>query len=367
MMKETSMLSVFYHSDFLQYRIPAGVFDGEPSDYLDLQIDQPEGPERIRNTKGVLERTAVSGQLEWRVPHAASDEELSRFHTREYIERLKEFDLAGDYVSQSTYLPKGGLHTVRLSAGAAIGAARQVLAGTSRMAYAISRPPSHHAQPGEADGYCFINGVGLATLEAIREGCRRVAVIDWDVHHGNGTQVGFYGRDDVLTISLHMDHGAWGPTHVQTGDVDEIGEGRGEGYNINLPIPFGAGDYCYNRIMECCVVPAVTEFNPDFIVLANGQDANQFDPNGRQCVTMAGYYQLALQVRELARAHCGGRLVMTQEGGYNPTYAPYCAYSVVCALLAEEPEIADPISFYPEDAVRADRDVEALIARHPLF
>ncbi len=99
MAEETSTLSVFYHPDFLKYRVPAGVFDGEPSGYLDLQIDQPEGPERIRNTKGVLERTALSSQLEWQVPQTASDEELLQFHTRDYIQRLKEFDLVGDYIS----------------------------------------------------------------------------------------------------------------------------------------------------------------------------------------------------------------------------------------------------------------------------
>jgi acetoin utilization deacetylase AcuC-like enzyme len=194
-----------------------------------------------------------------------------------------------------------------------------------------------------------------------------VAVVDWDVHHGNGTQEGFYDRDDVLTISMHMDHGAWGPTHVQTGDVDETGKGSGEGYNLNLPLPMGTGDHGYNTAFERCVAPALRKFKPELIFCANGQDANAFDPNGRQCVSMAGFYQMACQLRALAEELCDGKIVITQEGGYNPTYAPYCAHSVAEGLLGLPMKLEDPIAFYPEDVAGGDAAVEALIKRHPLL
>jgi acetoin utilization deacetylase AcuC-like enzyme len=367
MSKANKDIAVFFHQEFLDYRIPDGMFDSDPSPYLARQIEQPEGPDRILNTRGVLINSEISGRLDWFEPLPATDEELSVFHTREYIDRLKVASVAGEYLAASTYVMPDGMEVIRLSAGSAIGAAKKVVSGDYRIGYALSRPPGHHAQPGEADGYCFINGVGLAALEAIDSGFPRVAIIDWDVHHGNGTQAGFYGRDDVLTISMHMNHGSWGPTHPQSGDVDETGEGLGDGYNINLPIPFGAGDHCYNQLFQRCVVPAVQDFDPDIIVLANGQDANQFDPNGRQCLTMAGYYSLASQLRQLAQSTCDGRIIMTQEGGYNPSYAPYCAYAVVAGLLNRDMEIQDPIALYPDDAARAEREVDALIARHPLL
>ena len=361
------MTAVFFHEDCLAYRAPPGMFDSLPSPHLDLQIEQPEGPERILNTRAVLQNSDLAGELEWFVPGEASDEQLLMFHTREYLDRLIEGQKQAHYFTNSTYMVEGGMSVIRLSAGCALEAARYVISGRGNLAYALSRPPGHHAQPAEADGYCFVNGLGLIAHEALNNGYSKVAVIDWDVHHGNGTQAGFYDRPDVLTISMHMDHGSWGVTHLQTGDVDETGEGEGQGFNINLPIPFGAGDSTYQMLFDRCVEPAVRDFAPDLIIIANGQDANQFDPNGRQCLTMAGFHGLGSRVRSLAGRLCHGKVVMTQEGGYNPTYAPYCAYAVMAGLLGREMGIADPIALYPDDAQRAHRDVSELIARHPLF
>lgn len=360
-------MTVFFHEDMLSYRIPDGVFEAPPSELLDQQSTQPEGPERILNTCAVLQRSPLADLLRWEVPRPATDDQILCFHTEPYLDQLKSANSGGHYFTATTYLPAGGLRAVRLSAGAAIAAARHVATGVERMAYALGRPPSHHAQPDTADGYCFVNGVALAALEAMEHGCARVAIIDWDVHHGNGTQEGFYTCCDVLTISIHMEHGAWGPSHTQTGGVEELGETDGYGFNINLPLPFGAGDACYTEVFERCVVPAVRTFGPDLIILANGQDANQFDPNGRQTLSMAGFYALGTCVRDLAKELCDGRIVVTQEGGYNPAYAPYCAYAVVAGLLGEALAIDDPLAFYPDDLGRARADVQALIDRHPLL
>ncbi|MDH3377310.1 MAG: hypothetical protein OEQ39_10150 [Gammaproteobacteria bacterium] len=351
----------------LLHRIPDGVFDSLPSPLLEKQIEQPEGPDRIINTVSVLRRGPLSQRLSWGTPVSATDNELLTFHTTDYLQRLKESDKKGKYLSASTYLPAAGLETARLAAGAVLSALRYVLNDEGSMGYAMCRPPNHHAQPNMADGYCFLNGIGLAALEAIAQGYKKIAIIDWDVHHGNGTQAGLYHRDDILTVSMHMDHGSWGASHPESGNVDEIGEAAGEGFNINLPLPFGSGDQCYTAVFERCVVPKVREFNPDLIILANGQDANQFDPNGRQMVTMAGFYTMASTLRELANEVCGGKLVMTQEGGYNATYAPLCAYAVAAGLVGADLELKDPIAFYPEDSSRAQRDVQALINRHPLL
>ncbi len=360
-------MKIFYDERMLLHRIPDGIFDSFPSPLLEKQIEQPEGADRIINTVSVLKRGPLGNRLSWGTPVSATDNELLKFHTEEYLQRLKQADKIGEYLTASTYLGKGALEIVRLAAGTVLSSLRNVLSGEDLMSYAICRPPNHHAQPDMADGYCFINGIGLAALEAIGQGYKKIAIIDWDVHHGNGTQAGFNNRDDVLTISMHMDHGSWGTSHPETGSVKEIGVDAGAGFNINLPLPFGSGDKCYTSVFEQFVVPKVQAFKPDLIILANGQDANQFDPNGRQMVTMAGYYQMACQLRELAHEVCGGKLVMTQEGGYNPTYAPLCAYAVVAGLLEAEMEIEDPIAFYPEDSIRAEGDVRALRECHPLF
>lgn len=359
-------MDIFYDSKFLEYQIPAGLFDGTPSPYLDIQIGQPEGPERIQNTVSVLKHSQLDSRINWKTPSLASDEDILAFHTPQYLERLEQSQNKSDYLTTSTYMFEGGMETIRLSAGAAIGAMQSVIDGCSSIAYAISRPPSHHAQPDEADGYCFLNGIGMAVVKALNSGYSRIAVIDWDVHHGNGTQAGFYDNPHVLTFSIHMDHQDWGATHLQTGDVDEIGAGSGKGFNINLPLPFGSGDTAYQMLMDRCITPAIDSFQPDLIVIANGQDANQFDPNGRQCLTMAGYYQLARSVMSLAKKHCDGKVFMTQEGGYKPSYAPFCAYSVVAGLLGESMEMTDTTAFYPDDCARAERDVTELLARHPL-
>lgn len=151
---------------------------------------------------------------------------------------------------------------------------KHILDGNGKISYALVRPPGHHAQPTQADGYCFLNNAGLAVELALSSGVSKVAVVDIDVHYGNGTAEGFYGSNRVLTISLHMNHGSWGPSHPQSGTVDEIGEGEGLGYNLNIPLPNGSGNRGYEHAMTELVVPAVEKFEPEMIVLVVGQDSS---------------------------------------------------------------------------------------------
>ncbi len=360
-------MKIYYTSEVLGYQLPAGLFDSYPSPLLDKQIDQPEGPDRIRNTVSVLKNSPLADDLQWEHPIPATDSEILTFHTQQHLKNLLRANESGPYLSNSTYLETGGMKYVYLAAGAALCAIRHIIRGDGTLSYAIGRPPNHHAQPDHADGYCFVNGIAMAALEALASGYKKIAIVDWDVHHGNGTQSGFYHRDDVLTISMHMDHGAWGETHLQTGGVNETGVGIGKGFNINLPLPFGSGDHLYTQVFEHCVIPALHDFQPDLIILSNGQDANQFDPNGRQMVTMNGFYQMANRLREAADSLCHGKIMMTQEGGYNPSYAPLCAYAVAAGLMNKPLEIKDPIAFYPDEKSRAMRDFDHLMETHPLY
>jgi acetoin utilization deacetylase AcuC-like enzyme len=365
-------LDVFFHPDVLSMRSPDGLFERKPSPLLDVQIPFAEGPDRIANVHSVMSRGPSAGRFRWHEGRHATDAEILTFHTEPYLEELKAGDVEGKWFTDTTHLPAGGLKGVRAGAGTALAALENVMAegpgGKGRMSYAIVRPPSHHAAADVADGYCFLNGVAMAALQAQARGLPRVAVVDWDVHHGNGTQEGFYDRNDVLTISMHMNHGAWSPeSHPQTGEVDEIGAGAGTGYNINLPVPFGAGNGAYEAMMTEIVVPALRTYGPDLIIVSNGQDASQFDPNGRNLLNLKGFHRIADIVARAAEELCDGRLLIVQEGGYNVAYTGFCAYATALGFLGQPLDLADPLGFYPEDPALARATVDALIARHPLL
>lgn len=168
----------------------------------------------------------------------------------------------------------GSWDAALLASGTTLSAMKYILDGNGKISYALVRPPGHHAQPTQADGYCFLNNAGLAVKLALRSGINRVAVVDIDVHYGNGTAEGFYDSNRVLIISLHMNHGSWGPSHPQSGSVDEIGEGEGLGYNLNIPLPNGSGNRGYQHAMTELVVPAIKKFEPEMIVLVVGQDSS---------------------------------------------------------------------------------------------
>lgn len=188
---------------------------------------------------------------------------------------MEEADKAGGKtICCGTFLNPGSWEAALLAAGTTLSAMKHILDGHGNIAYALVRPPGHHAQPTQADGYCFLNNAGLAIQLALDFGRAKVAVIDIDVHYGNGTAEGFYRSNEVLTISLHMNHGSWGPSHPQSGTLDELGEGVGFGYNINIPLPNGSGDRGYEYAMKELVIPAVQKFEPDMIVLVVGQDSS---------------------------------------------------------------------------------------------
>jgi acetoin utilization deacetylase AcuC-like enzyme len=353
-------VKVFWHPDVLLHDTGEGVFEAAASPLLDISERHPESGPRILNMKAMLERGPLASRLEWVSVPLHGEDELELVHTRTYLDDLRAAVAAGGRRFTSTTVLSGQSWPALIAAAsAAMEAAKAATAQPGTPAYALVRPPGHHAQPECADGYCFLNNSALAAQTALREGAERVAIIDFDVHHGNGTQECFWSRPDVLTISLHMDHGAWGPTHRQTGDVDELGVGAGEGFNLNLPLPYGTGDAGYTRAMREVVAPLVTNYNPDLVIGAIGQDASQFDPNGRQNLSMAGFRALGETLRSLADRCAGGRLALVQEGGYEVTYAAFCLHATLSGVLGVPTEIADPLAFLPDDGT----GVSALVTR----
>lgn len=343
-------LSVFFDPCVFEHDTGQGFFEASASPYLPIVEKHPENGERARNMLAVLQHGPIAEALDWHCGEVASRGELERFHEAAYIDELEAIPVdATRWFSGTTVFGPGSYQVCCAAAGQAIAAAKHVFNGDAASAYALVRPPGHHAQPQMADGYCFFNNIGVA-VEALRaNGLKSAAVIDWDVHHGNGTQQGFYQDPDVLTISLHMNHGAWGETHPQTGDVDEVGAGPGVGANLNIPMPYGAGDKAYLRAFDEIVIPAVRAHKPEMLFIANGQDANQFDPNGRQLLSMQGFYELGKRARALAAECCDGRLVLVQEGGYAISYAAYCLHANLDGVLGRELELQDPLAYMRED------------------
>lgn len=360
-------LPIYFHEDVVSFKTPDGLFERPASPLLKHQVMFTEGPERIENIKSVLERAPSADCFSWHQGRHVSDQEILRFHTTRYLNNLKTWDKTGEWVTGTTFLPKDGLKGVRAGAGTTLKALEAILKGETQKAYALVRPPSHHAAPDVVDGYCLLNNVGIAVHEAKAQGVKRIAILDWDVHHGNGTQTGFYQDNNVLTISMHMDHGAWGASHPETGDVNEIGEGNGEGTNLNLPLPMGSGDQTYLETIKQIVVPALTQFKPELIIVSNGHDASAFDPNGRQLITMAGFHAMAKAISDAAETLCDGKILIVQEGGYNVAYVGFCAYGSAMGFAWKALDLSDPLAYYPDNSERAKLIVSDLIDRHPLL
>ncbi len=216
-----------------------------------------------------------------------------------------------------------------------------MLQGRLDNAYALSRPPGHHCLPDFPNGFCLINNIGVAIRSAQMAGLgQRFAVIDWDVHHGNGTEAVFYEDPDVLTISIHQEHNY----PLDTGEIDKRGSGAGIGKNMNIPLPPGAGHATYLEAMERLVLPAVRAHQPDAIVIACGFDAAAADPLGHMLAHADTFREMTRMVLGLAGEVCAGRVVAVHEGGYSEWYVPFCGHAVLEEMSGSAVTVPDPMA-----------------------
>ncbi len=357
-------VDAFWHEDVLLHDTGAGVFDAEPQDWLEVPETHAENAERVRNMRGILRAGPLADRVAWHDGRHATVEEITALHDADYVAEVEAACARGHVFTRTTLVAPGSWEAIRAAAGTALNAADAVLDGRSALAYALVRPPGHHASQRTADGYCFVNNTALAAERARRSGLDRVAIVDWDVHHGNGTQTLFYERDDVLTISFHMRHRSWNASsHPESGAPDEVGRGAGEGLNVNIELPLGTGNGGYLNAWDRIVAPVVASFAPDLVIIASGQDANQYDPNARQAVDMDGFRGLGERARALADRH-GERLLMVQEGGYSRTYSAMCLHASLEGVLGTGKLLDDPVAFLPDQPERAEEAIEAVRAAH---
>jgi acetoin utilization deacetylase AcuC-like enzyme len=276
-------------------------------------------------------------------PVIASDEQLTVYHTPEHLARVAEIARSdGGDTGAGAPIGRGGDRVARLAAGGTIAAVDAVMTGQVDKAYALNRPPGHHAMADEGMGFCVYNNAVVAAHQALGlHGAERILILDWDVHHGNGTQAAFWSDPRVLFISVHQDDlypAGWGA-------ADQVGIQEGEGFTVNVPLPAGTGNRGYAEAFARIVVPISRHYRPDLVMVSAGQDASVFDPLARMSLTLAGYRAMAGAMLAVAADCCASKLIVTQEGGYAPNYAPYCSATIAQALVGLAPDeewIPDP-------------------------
>ncbi len=302
-----------------------------------------ENPEAKRRIKNLLDATGMTARMSVITPTPASDDDILRVHTAAYLAKVKALSAAyGGQLGLSAFIGPGGYELALLSAGAAIAATDAVMSGKVSNAYAFTRPPGHHAEPDGGMGFCVFANIAIAARHAqARYGIKRIAVVDWDVHHGNGTQACFYDDPNVLAISLHQDGNfPQGPS----GTVEQIGSGAGVGTTINLPLPPGSGAGAYRCAFDRVVLPALDRFKPELIFVACGLDAGNNDPLGRMMLIPEDFRWMTATVRNAAARLSGGRLVLAHEGGYSAYTAAFLALPIFEELTGLPSGIENPLT-----------------------
>jgi len=300
----------------------------------------------LRRLKALLDVSGLSAQLCVRSAAPVTREDMLRVHQAEYLDEFKRVsDSGGGQLGMQAAFGAGGYELATLSAGLAKEAVRLVMQGECPRAYAACVPAGHHALPGEAMGGTLLANSSIASEYAIHElGVKKIAIVDWDVHHGNGTQSIFYQRDDVMTISLHQEH-CFPPGYS---GMDDRGSGKGEGYNLNIPLLPGCGHAQYLYALEHLVVPALLRFAPDLLIISSGYDASTFDVLGHMQLHAGSFRAMTQMMLDVAGRLGHGRMVMLHEGGYSQVHVPFCAIAAIEALSGIVTDVQDPFMGFIE-------------------
>ena len=302
--------------------------------------EHPETPDSKRRLLALLEVSGLADRLLKIKPRPAEIHELRYFHTERYVDLVRTLSATGGGpIGDSAGIGTGSYEIALLAAGGCIEATDAVIAGRIKNAYALVRPPGHHAEADQGRGYCVFGNAVLLVQHAQRvHGLERIAVVDWDVHHGNGTESAFLADPSVLTVSIHQDR----CYPIDAGHLQVTGSGSAKGTNLNIPLPPGSGHGAYLAAFDRVILPALQRFRPQLIVVASGLDASAMDPLGRMLCTSETYRAMAARILAAADALCAGRLVATHEGGYSNAYVPFCGLAVIEEFSGIKTDVIDP-------------------------
>lgn len=301
----------------------------------DTGAAHPERPDRLRAIVQALEHRDLWKRLEHRSVRPATIEEIALVHPFAHIESIRHLVESGGSIDPDTRVSAASFDAATRAAGAVIDACERIMASDERRAFCAVRPPGHHAESARAMGFCLFNNIAIAarSLQA-RHGLERIAIIDWDVHHGNGTQEIFERDPSVLYVSTHQH-----PLYPGTGMSTETGRGEGEGFTLNIPMPSGSDDFAYRRAFDV-ITARLEEFRPQFLLISAGYDAHRRDPLASMLVTSAGFRWMMQWAMARADVHCDGRLVAVLEGGYNLIGLSESVAESIDAMLEREIPLA---------------------------
>jgi len=291
----------------------------------------PERPERVAAMVDALTEIGWWQLFPKIAPLSVPQAVLHTIHKPAYLDFLEKTCAFGHHVDMDTYTTKTSWNLALNAAGGAIAVSRAVWQRSAHRGFALTRPPGHHASANQAMGFCLLNNIALAAEDLIQQyGAHRIAIIDLDQHHGNGTQDIFWDRDDVFYFSTHQY-----PHYPGTGSVDEMGVGTGQNKTANFPLPAGSGDRAFQTIMDDAITPLLDRYMPEIILVSYGFDTHWRDPLGNLLLSAGGYHNLITKLTAWADQHCHGRIVLILEGGYDLIAAEACAQGVVAALIGE--------------------------------
>lgn len=294
-------IGIIYHPDYL----------------LHSHYNHPERKERLEYINKAIKEKAPLDRLEMIDPQPAQVDDIALVHDRSYIESIEQACLSGQgFLDMDTYIVPESYRVALLSAGGLLSGLQAIMnpkEGGPLKAFALNRPPGHHAERNRAKGFCLFNNVAVAAAAARRDyGLKRIAIVDWDVHHCNGTQHLFEDDPEVLVISTHQS-----PAYPGTGRAEDTGRGRGEGFNVNIPLPAATGDSEYRLAFDSIVIPILDQYKPELLIISAGQDAYHRDPLASMSLSENGYYYMAEQLAGVAGRWTGGKMLLGLEGGYH--------------------------------------------------
>lgn len=303
----------------------------------------PENRARLANTWALLQADGILDSLLAVPSTAASDEQLLRIHSRRHLSNVARAATRNAHLDADTYVGSDSEQAARLAAGGLVNVLAAVLHGKAANGFALVRPPGHHATPERAMGFCLYNNVAVAARAAQAEhGIERVLIVDFDVHHGNGTQDAFYTDGNVLFFSTHQY-----PYYPGTGHLRDTGLGNGAGTTVNVPFPAGVGDAGYAAAFDTVLAPLARRFQPQLLLVSAGYDAHWNDPLASMQLSLAGYAMLVQRLLTLADELCGGRIVFTLEGGYHLDVLAHAVLTTLRQLDGQPNPLSDPLGPCP--------------------